>query len=175
MMTNLKQSGSSMIEILIALIITVIGLLGVASMQGNALKFQKTSEQRSQAMQASFDLGERMRANIAALRNNQNLYNYTTPYASTVASPPTVPTCTAPCTFTQIAAIDQAKWLVSLSERLAGGAGYVVTNPLGGFDVTVMWKDPTLVTADPACSANAGSVPSAPGVGVRCYVVTLTP
>lgn len=172
-MINTKQCGSSMIEILIALIITVIGLLGVASMQGNALKFQKTSEQRSQAMQASFDLGERMRANAAAAR--QSLYNYATPYASTVASPPTVPTCSAPCTSGQIAAIDQAKWLVTLSERLAGGAGYVVANPLGGFDVTVMWKDPTLVTADPACSANATSVPSAPGVGVRCYVVTFTP
>jgi type IV pilus assembly protein PilV len=172
-MINLKQNGSSMLEILIAMVITVIGLLGVASMQGNALKYQKTSEQRSQAMQASFDLGERMRANATA--SKLNLYNYTTPYASTVASPPVVPTCTAPCTFGQIAAIDRAKWLISLSERLAGGAGYIVANPIRGYDVTVMWKDPTLVVVDPACSANPSAVPSAPGVGVRCYVVTFTP
>ena len=77
-MIGLKQSGSSMIEIMIAMIITVIGLLGVASMQGNALKYQKTSEQRSQAMQASFDLGERIRANAAATKSNANLYNYVT-------------------------------------------------------------------------------------------------
>lgn len=172
-MINLKQNGSSMIEILIALIITVIGLLGVASMQGNALKFQKTSEQRSQAMQASFDLGERMRANAPAMKLAINPYIYATPYASTVASPPTVPTCSAPCTSEQIALIDRARWLVSLSQRLAGGAGYIVTNPLGGFDVTVMWRDPTLVTADPAC--NPSAVPTKPGVGIRCYVVTFTP
>jgi type IV pilus assembly protein PilV len=173
-MINLKQSGSSMIEILIAMVITVIGLLGVASLQGNALKYQKTSEQRSQAMQASFDLGERMRANSAATKFN--LYNYATPYASTVASPPTVPTCTAPCTFGQIAAIDRAKWLIALSERLAGGAGYIASNPLGGYDVTVMWKDPTLAAADPACTAqNSVTIPTQPGVGVRCYVVTFTP
>lgn len=172
-MISLKQSGSSMIEILIAMVIIVIGLLGVASMQGNALKYQKTSEQRSQAMQASFDLGERMRANATA--SKLNLYNYATPYSSTVASPPTVPTCTAPCTPAQIAAIDQAKWLISLSERLAGGAGYVATNPLGGYDVTVMWKDPTLVVPDPACTAQTSAIPTQPGVGVRCYIITFTP
>jgi len=172
-MIGLKQSGSSMIEIMIAMIITVIGLLGVASMQGNALKYQKTSEQRSQAMQASFDLGERMRAN--AIASKKKLYEYKTPYASTVASTPVVPTCTAPCSGAQIASIDQAKWLTSLAERLAGGAGYIVANPLGGYDVTVMWKDPTLAELDPACSAAPTAIPSAPGTGVRCYVVTFTP
>lgn len=168
-MISKTQSGSSMLEILIAMIITVIGLLGVASLQGNALKYQKTSEQRSQAMQSSFDLGERMRANAAAAKGG--LYTYVVPYATTVASPPVIPTCSAPCSEAQIATIDQANWLLSLSERLSGGAGYIVANALSGYEVTVMWKEPTLTAIDPACAG----APSAPGVGVRCYVVTFTP
>lgn len=164
-----KQNGSSMVEIMVAIIITVIGLLGVASLQGNALKFQKSSSQRSESMQSIYDLGERMRANAIAARDGA--YIYTVPYATTVASPPAIPTCSAPCSGIQIANIDTANWLNALSQRLSGGAGYVVANPLGGFDVTVMWKEPTLTTTDPACNAT----PSNPGVGVRCYVTTFTP
>jgi type IV pilus assembly protein PilV len=161
-MNLLKHNGSSMIEILVAIVITVIGLLGVASLQGNALKYQKTSAQKSESMQSIYDLGERMRANAIAARDGA--YIYTVPYATTVASPPAIPTCGAPCTGAQIASIDIANWLLSLSQRMSGGAGYVVANPLGGFDVT-------LTTLDPACNAT----PSNPGVGVRCYVTTFTP
>lgn len=168
-MISKKQLGSSMTEILIAIVITVIGLLGVASLQGNALRYQKSSTQRSESMQSIYDLGERMRANAIAARDGA--YIYTVPYATTVASPPVIPTCGAPCTGAQIASIDTAKWLLALSQRMAGGAGYVVSNPLGGVDVTVMWKEPTLTTIDPACNAT----PSHPGIGVRCYVTTFTP
>ncbi|MFZ6674975.1 type IV pilus modification protein PilV [Undibacterium sp. Xuan67W] len=164
-----QQIGVSMVEILVAISIIAVGLLGIAGLQINALKFQKTSAQRSEAMQSAYDISERMRAN--ALAAKANVYLYTTAYATTTATVPTVPTCVAPCTSAQIAAIDQAEWLLGLSRRLLGGAGFITTNLNGGFDVTVMWKEPSYTAVDPAC-ANA---PSAPGAGVRCYVVTFTP
>lgn len=164
-----NQNGSSMIEVIIAIVITVMGLLGVAGLQLNALKYQKTSAQRSEAMQAAYDIGERMRANAVAAK--ASAYIYTTSYSTTVASPPTLPTCTAPCSAAQIAAIDQAEWLINLSRRLLGGAGFIVSNVNGGVDVTVMWKEPSLITTDPAC----GNTPTPPGTGVRCFVVTFTP
>jgi len=36
-----KQIGSSMVEVIVAIVITAIGLLGVAGLQINALRYQK--------------------------------------------------------------------------------------------------------------------------------------
>ena len=57
------QRGTTLIEIMVAIVVMAIGLLGLASLQVNALKHQKTASQRSEAVQAAYDLGERMRAN----------------------------------------------------------------------------------------------------------------
>lgn len=167
------QSGSSLMEILIAIVITVIGLLGIAGLQINALKYQQTSSQRSEAMQSAYDMADRMRANrVASTATVANPYQYVTAYATTVASPPVRPVCAGICTNAAVAADDQADWLLNLSRRLVGGAGYITPRPGGVFgldwDVTVMWREPGFAGVDATCP---GAAP-APGAGVRCYVVS---
>lgn len=58
-----KQSGITLIEVLVTLLITTIGLLGVAALQLSALKTTSDSAQRSQVVWLMQDLIERMRAN----------------------------------------------------------------------------------------------------------------
>lgn len=167
------QSGSSLMEILVAIVITVIGLLGIAGLQINALKYQQTASQRSEAMQAAYDMADRMRANRAASTAPvANPYQYVTAYATTVASPPVRPVCVGTCGNTSVANDDLADWLLNLSRHLIGGAGYV-TPRAGGvagldWDVTVMWREPGFAGIDATCPAAA----PAPGAGVRCYVVS---
>lgn len=58
-----KQHGASLIEVMVALLIFTVGLLGLAAMQLNALQSTTDSGQRSQAAWLMNDLAERMRAN----------------------------------------------------------------------------------------------------------------
>lgn len=61
-----KQKGITLIEVLITLLVTTVGLLGLAALQLNALQATADSGQRSQAVWLMQDLVERMRANPKA-------------------------------------------------------------------------------------------------------------
>ena len=58
-----KQRGASLIEVLVALLIFTVGLLGLAAMQLNSLQGTADSGQRSQSVWLMQDFIERMRAN----------------------------------------------------------------------------------------------------------------
>lgn len=62
---NKTQQGASLIEVLIALLIFTVGLLGLAALQLNSLQSTADSSQRSQSTWLMQDLVERMRANPA--------------------------------------------------------------------------------------------------------------
>lgn len=59
------QSGLSLIEVLVALVLLSIGLLGLAGLQASGMRVGQSSMQRSQAAQLAHDMVERMRANVA--------------------------------------------------------------------------------------------------------------
>jgi type IV pilus assembly protein PilV len=182
-----KQRGATLIEIMVSILVMAIGLLGLASLQINAMKFQKTSSQRSEATQAAADLGERMRSNwkvttkdataqtmINDLSTNKANYTYEEEYLTSSGASHVPPNnCkTANCNESQIAANDKKIWAGELQRRLVGGAGFVT--PVVGttyptFIITVMWRETTFNELDPSCPAGA----KAP-VGVRCYNLNYT-
>lgn len=173
--TKKRQTGTSMLEIVMTIFIISIGLLGLGALQINAMKFQKTASQRSEATQSVYDLSERIRANGRGAAASD--YVYATAYATTVSNIPVTPECaTTKCTSNEVARIDLAQWLQNLSNRLHGGAGYVIKNNVGGYDVTVMWREHNDQNSssdlDPACP-NESSL--APGAGVRCFMVRFVP
>lgn len=181
------EAGTTLIEIMVSIVVIAIGLLGLASMQINALKFQQTASQRSEATQASYDLADRMRANFVytrpELRNNERTSNeqkYTSEgtYAEKSLAAHSAPhDCgrIAPggaCTSLQVAANDLAAWQLGLKQRLAGGAGYIkpVANAtISTFDVFVMWREPTLDAEDGTCPKEV----AAPK-GIRCFKVRIS-
>ncbi|MDB5981627.1 MAG: putative rane protein [Pseudomonas sp.] len=57
------QSGMTLIEVLISLLILAIGLLGAATVQLNALKYTDSAMLHSQASFIAYDLMDRIRAN----------------------------------------------------------------------------------------------------------------
>lgn len=61
-----RQTGMTLIEVLVALSILVIGLLGAAAIQLNALKYTDSSRMLSQASFIAYDMLDRIRANAAA-------------------------------------------------------------------------------------------------------------
>ncbi|MBN1008034.1 type IV pilus modification protein PilV [Amphritea pacifica] len=61
-MRNANERGSSLIEVLIAVVIISVGLLSVAALQTMALKSNQGSYYRSQATFLAYDLADRIRA-----------------------------------------------------------------------------------------------------------------
>ncbi|MGE8154269.1 type IV pilus modification protein PilV [Pseudomonas vancouverensis] len=85
------QRGMTLIEVLVAMLILGVGLLGAAAVQLNALKYTDSSRMLSQASFIAYDMMDRIRANSAAdytvtppetgnLNNarDQDLYDFTT-------------------------------------------------------------------------------------------------
>lgn len=99
--------GFSLIEVLVSLFVLSVGILGMAALQLQSVKFSQESQWRSEATLLGFDIIERMRAN----RLNAPSYQY-------VAGSP------APTDATSISAIDVADWLANV-KKLPGGDGTI--------------------------------------------------
>lgn len=74
MLTKHKASGFTLIEVLIAVLVLAIGLLGLAGLQAASLRQSNSAYMRSQASILASDMLDRIRANRAsALNNNYDL------------------------------------------------------------------------------------------------------
>lgn len=117
--------GFSMVEVLIALVVTSIGLLGLAALQVTSLKINHSAYLRSQATEMAHDMADRMRANrIAATSGNYNLAYATDPSGTS-----------------SVAAADLTDWHDTLERELPGGDGAVTVNAAGLALISVHWND----------------------------------
>lgn len=70
--------GASLLEVLIAVLVLAVGLLGVAALQAGALRNNQSSYERSEAVIQSYAMFDVLRANrAAAIAGNYNLNQWT--------------------------------------------------------------------------------------------------
>ena len=124
--------GFTLLEVLVALLILAIGLLGLAALQSVSLKYNHQSYERTQATLLAYDMLDRMRAN---------------PRGNYGANPTSDPGCiSASCTANQLAEHDIYHWRMAISRSLAVGAATLsVTtdtagNPVTG-SITLTWME----------------------------------
>lgn len=67
-----RSAGFGLLEALIALVVTTVGLLAVATLLSRSLQFSHSSYQRSVAVSQAVDLSERMWAGACALDTSLN-------------------------------------------------------------------------------------------------------
>ena len=60
------QAGVSLVEVLVAVVVLSIGLLGLAGLQASGIRVGQSSIYRSQAAQLAYDMVDRMRVNVAS-------------------------------------------------------------------------------------------------------------
>ena len=121
-----RQRGFSLVEVLVALLILSIGLLGLAGLQTLGLKFNTQSYQRTQAVLSAYDIIDRMRANPVGM--NAGVYN-----AIDIATPPSSPPVDCGvsfCTNANMAAYDVSQWKTTLTSVLSQGRGAVCRGTL---------------------------------------------
>jgi len=120
------MEGATLIEALSAVFVLSIGLLGLAGMQANSLRFNHTAMMRSIAVQQAYNLADRMRANP----NGVFASAYNNPAETEVADCFTLTGCTP----AQMATTDFAVWMQANRSLLPGGGGSVCidSNPNDG-------------------------------------------
>jgi type IV pilus assembly protein PilV len=102
-----QHRGFSLIEVLVALLVLSIGLLGLAALQTTSLQYNTGSYFRTQATFLAYDIIDRMRANTAAVVDNDN-NGYDQPTTTNVSPP--VNCDTTSCTSAELALYDVKKW-----------------------------------------------------------------
>lgn len=151
-----RQTGATLIEVMVSALIVAFGVLAMIALQSNAIKFSKTSEYRSIATLLANDLADRMRVNSApAALATGSPYDVTEAY-SRPSGVPSRPSCKADdCTPDELAKRDVGEWKRALYFSLPGGNGYVKTNATDRVvDVWVAWQDPGEVEAAAPGSKN---------------------
>ncbi|MCB1800975.1 MAG: type IV pilus modification protein PilV [Gammaproteobacteria bacterium] len=131
MMNRRRQNGFTLLEVLVALIVLSIGLLGLSGLQTLGLRNNYSAAQRSQATLASNDIIDRMRAN----RDAATAGNYNISYGQT----PAHVTCSS-CSVSQVATIDLGQWHAYV-ERLPAGEGDIAVTAAGSAVVRLRWND----------------------------------
>jgi len=129
-----RQRGVGLLEVLIALLVLSIGLLGLASLQTQALRFNQGAFLRTQATTLAYDMLDRMRA-------NREQATSTTSYITNLGTGiPAGASCeSVDCSPADMAKYDLNQWKTALNERLPAGDGAVSVNG-NGFTITTQWK-----------------------------------
>lgn len=142
-----KQSGFSLVEVLITLLIISIGLLGVAKMQALAIGNTKTASSRSIAAIHAASLSSAMYANkaywAAGLAPSSVQINGSVLTDSILDSQAT-DCVSSSCTAVQMAGYDLKSWGIAL-QQLPSGVGKVTCSTAAGLpincSVTVSWNE----------------------------------
>ena len=136
-----SQRGVSLIEVMVAIVVFGIGMLGLALLQTKGAQFTKESSSRTNAIIQARSLADAMRANPQGIDPPDGSSSYYL-YDGTVAPDPAACVSNPPC---KQAKTDLQAWLARLKRSTIGAkdapAGTVVRDAkLGTFTITVSWN-----------------------------------
>ncbi|HVY22086.1 MAG TPA: type IV pilus modification protein PilV [Steroidobacteraceae bacterium] len=138
-----------MVEVLVALVVVGVGMLGIASLYVTTLQAKTTAQARMKAINFAYDIADRIRANRTAGDS----------YAMTIGSTLTAPSSTTnciestdmaaiTCTPAQMAANDLYSWnklVTDPIQGLPGASGSIAVanaNPTT-YTITLQWSEPS--------------------------------
>jgi type IV pilus assembly protein PilV len=129
-----SQRGFTLVEVLVALVVMAVGLLGIAGLYVEGLRAGRTSVYRSAAVTLASDMADRIRA------NPQGGYAGTGPGADNDCVNGGVD-----CDANQMAGDDWFRWLADIDRRLPPGATATIDvqdlAPVTQFVITVSWPE----------------------------------
>lgn len=149
MKTLRTQRGVGLVEVLVALVIMAVGLLGISGLYVESLRANRTALLRTQAVNLANDMADRIRAN----RRGR------TDYVKAVSDTPAEQGClAAACSAQKLALDDLATWDAAVTKRLpADSAGTkaktsvafvpAAAGTLDRYTVRIEWTEPS--QADP--------------------------
>lgn len=146
-----KQRAFTLIEVLVAMVIFSVGLLGLAGLQSLGMTNGQTAFFRTIAMQQAYNMSDRMRNNIPAV----DAGTFDAVDTSVVALGTNC--LTATCTPAALANFDLFEWQANNAAELPQGVGSI-TRVGSQFVVCVMWNE--LKVPAPVAVPNCTAIPS---------------
>lgn len=122
---NHPQSGFMLIEVMVAVVVLSLGLLGLAGLQAVNLKANANASLRSQAVILAADMLDRVRA------NSSNVASYALAMHASAPTLGVTPT---------VANSDLSTWLTNVADAMPGGDGSIVVNGRT-VTVTIQWSE----------------------------------
>ncbi len=175
-----QMRGVSLIEVLISILLSAIGLLALAGANVASIRYSKMSQYRGTATLLASDMAERMRANKAGLAS----YAYGSSFSVQATAATAVTTCdtySSTCTTpADMAAYDLANWRLLVRSQLPEGSVFIrvpaaTLSAPATADLWIAWRDPAVATpSENSADArnNANECPNALSVGgdlsIRC-------
>ena len=128
-----NQSGFSLIEAMVSLVVVSVGMIGIAALYGQGLGAGRTALYRTQAVNLAADMADRIRVNRQG----------GAAYGGAGANNNCDPGGGVNCTPAQMAAHDIWVWTNQVTAQLPNGGGavtYTATSP-PTYTITVTWQD----------------------------------
>jgi type IV pilus assembly protein PilV len=133
--------GYSLLEVLVALFVISIGLLGIAGLSAGTLNYNKAAQFRLTGITLVNDYADKARANVFGY--DRGGYNIT------LGSAVTLPTldldeAVAATAADAVAQYDRSLFLTTVAGRLPGGTAVVTSNPTANsrnLDIWLLWEE----------------------------------
>lgn len=150
-LTPIRMRGFSLLEVLVALVVLSIGLLGIAAMQASALSSTHGSQLESLVAIQARSLADAMSANPDYWSNNSPTFTVT-PSASSPTTPvidsnaPAAPSggcINTTCSATDMAGYDVQQWAIQLLGQVPGASAKITCKASApvGCSINVTWSE----------------------------------
>ena len=189
------QSGVTLIEVLVSILLMSFALLGMAALQAESISQQVGATTRSNLSSLTSDIADRMRSNLSRapgydLASGTPTFAISASYAgqATNLAAPTTDCAATTCTAAQRETYDLTTWRRKVRSELPRGSALISGTVQDGVAVTIMWFDKDfrngeVVRQTPSCTAamTAGAAQTCcPSIalvpaGVRCHRTTILP
>lgn len=147
-----RMKGFTLIEVMVAVVILAIGLLGMATLMIQSLQSSESAYSRSQATLLAYDIIDRMRSNrVLDASNPYQSYRVSQATISNdyvLVSPEACPDaaiCSENCQGSDKAVNDLAEWCTALTATLPNviAATAITRNGDNDYVVQIHWQEPT--------------------------------
>jgi type IV pilus assembly protein PilV len=137
-----KNTGFTLIEVLVAVIILAVGILGMASLQMNGIKNIHSAYYRSQATQLGYDIADRIRSNFVEANKLANSA-YVTNAVTAATAQADCTSVTTTCTTVDMAINDLYEWHEALKALNLGelNSSITVVAATKVFTIRIRWDD----------------------------------
>lgn len=141
-----RDAGFTLIEVLVAIVVMAVGLLGFALLQTMSVRFAQSANYRTQATNLTYELIDQMRANRVTASTYLGSYTATTDAAH----------CIPEVGLDRRAEHFKTAWQCRLGRALGEGASATVEQVPGDLiEVQVAWGDERWVTNSDAVTFTA--------------------